>query len=155
MVLAITLTALCTVNCGGNDDDEMVSRNDPVTTEDPEGTIVANLTNTNKSNIMLGNITTIMMSSSNNFIPGWYSEIVCVGKVTGLSSITTIPESGWAQETAVIPGYGYVVRCVEQWDEKGHIVSYDYIRLFVVDFMESTSGSIMGCTIKYQVWQTN
>lgn len=145
MVLAIALVGICMVSCSKDDGG---TRNDPVTTSDPEGTIVANLANEKSVYISgLGSVL-IRMNSANNLYVS-YGDIVSVGSVQGLSSITKVPESGWTSTTAAIPGYGYVLRYALRY------AHYEYARLYVVDYMESTSGSIMGCTIKYQVWDPN
>lgn len=140
MVLAIALVGICMVSCSKDDGG---TRNDPVTTSDPEGTIVANLANENSVYISgMGSLSIRMNSANNLYVEN--GNIASVGSVQGLSSITKVPESGWTSTTAAIPGYGYVLR-------HNHV----YARLYVVDYMESTSGSIMGCTIKYQVWDPN
>ena len=101
----------------------------------------------------------IKMNSANNLATTSTStEIVSVGSVKGLSSITKVPDTGWSYETAAIPGYGYVVRqSSRQWDASlnKYVYEYKYVRLYVIDYMESTSGGIMGCTIKYQIWEPN
>lgn len=153
MVLAIALVGICMVSCSKDDGG---TRNDPVTTSDPEGTIVANLANEKSVLISgLGSLS-IRMNSANNLYVS-YGDIVSVGSVQGLSSITKVPESGWTSTTAAIPGYGYVLRYAHYYYDDAHNWVYDsqYARLYVVDYMESTSGSIMGCTIKYQVWDPN
>lgn len=162
MMFAIAIVSICTISCGG-DDDESGSKENPISAKDPEGTIIANLTNTfhgtgngyyddgirdmnGKSSHYLG------MNSSNNLqaennAGGWTSEIVTVGKVNGLSSIKEIPDKGWTRQTAAIPGYGYVYRAYYGYSPVGGGV---YARIYIADYMTSTSGGIMGITIKYQ-----
>ena len=160
MMLAIALVSLCTVSCGSDDDDEGGSKENPISASDPEGTVIANLTNTfhptgngyyadgidlfgdiQSRSVFLG------MNSSNNLQAesrwGSNPNIVSIGKVSGLASIKNIPETGWSNQTAVIPGYGYVYR----WSQSNQ--KY-YARIYVVDYMTSTTGGIMGATIKYQ-----
>lgn len=155
MVLSIALVSLCTMSCGdGDDDDDGGTRENPTTSADPAGTIAANLTN-NRDRVRLSGLDTyyypyIYMNSSNNLCTE-RCEIVSVGSVKGLSSITKVPETGWSDETAAIPGYGYVIRINESNIRSNE--SKKYARLYVVDYMESTTGGIMGCTIKYQVWE--
>ncbi len=143
MVLSIALVSLCTMSCGGDDDDDGGTRDNPTTSADPAGTIAANLTHQGGSVDFSGftyPYCSIKMNSSNNLETS-SCEIASVGSVKGLSSITKVPETGWSHETAAIPGYGYVIK----WQS-------EYARLYVVDYMESTTGGIMGCTIKYQIW---
>ena len=166
MMLAIALVSLCIVSCGGDDDEEEDSIENPISANDPEGTIVANLTNDGKELLIIdlrdNNVEgVIFMNSANNLCSinvNSVKQIVCVGSVEGISSITRVPENGWAHESAVIPGYGYIFRFqyVVDYDDSGnYIYNYRYARLYVVDYMESTSGGIMGCTIKYQLWEPN
>lgn len=89
---------------------------------------------------------------ANTETPFW--SIASVGNVTGLGRINTIPETGWASEVAVHPGNGYVIRC--KWD--GEIYSGTglyahfcrYARVYVEDWIESTSGGIIGAVIRYE-----
>lgn len=131
-----------TNDTGSNTDDS---------SQDPEGTVIANLTVSNDVKGWYERLTFdhmpdypyIFMYNNNNF-KGGFSGIASVGKVKGLSSIKKIPTTGWAEQVAIMPGYGYVIRA---WHD-------DYIRLYVVQYMENTSGGIMGCTIKYQApWE--
>lgn len=163
MVLAMALVGLCTIGCS-DDDDEGGSKENPISANDPEGTIIANLANTFHETgnwyfddgIMItydGYDYTegyLGMNSSNNLQAQGYgssydAEIVSVGKVNGLSSIKNIPETGWSHQAAAIPGYGYVYR--HKYINGGN---YHYARIYAVDYITSTSGGIMGITIKYQ-----
>ena len=71
--------------------------------------------------------------------------IVCVGQVNGLSSITSNSYKEYAGKSAAIPGYGYI------FYDRGN----QYYRLFVENYIENTTGGIMGATIKYQQWNSN
>lgn len=93
----------------------------------------------------------LTISSSNNFdlysnISSSYMEydIASIGSVTSLSTITNIPTSGWVKQIAVNPGTGYVIRY------KGQGFEYTYARLYVKDWIVSTSGGIIGATVVYQ-----
>lgn len=152
--LVVALFSFSFVACG--DDDEGGTRDNPSTASDPAGTVVTNLANNNSINIGYGSI---KLNSSNNLQVNGYSrrvEIVSVGSVNGLSSINKVPENGWSGQVAAIPGYGYIIRweTSSTYDEssKTWIYTYGYIRLYVVDWMTSTTGGIMGCTVKYQEW---
>ncbi len=161
MMLIIALASLGMTSCGG-EDDEGGTKNDPIAARDPEGTIVANLTNTfiyTKNGYYNNGISTMNgisycylgMNSNNNLQAeaaghdGSQVQIVSIGKVNGLSDIKEIPKEGWTHQVAAIPGYGYVYR----WSYYGS-EPYTYARIFAVDYMTSTSGGIMGITIKYQ-----
>lgn len=149
--LVVALFSFSFVACG--DDDEGGTRDNPSTASDPAGTIVANLANNNWVTIVTP--TSIKLNSSNNLEVS-SCEIVSVGSVNGLSSINKVPENGWSRQVAAIPGYGYIIRCIKSssYDEssKTWIYTYGYTRLYVVDWMTSTTGGIMGCTVKYQEW---
>lgn len=102
------------------------------------------------------------ITSSNNFkVVGLYdwaeSEIVCVGNVSGLSRINNIPNSGWTQQAAVQPGQGYIIRRKKSSDEMYEFYYSQfctYARVYVEDWIEGTSGGIIGAVIRYQDdWQ--
>lgn len=139
--LVVALFSFSFVACG--DDDEGGTRDNPSTAADPAGTIVANLANNNWVNLPGG--FSIKLNTSNNLQLSSF-EIVSVGSVNGLSSINKVPESGWSGQVAAIPGYGYIIR----WSYNQNPTKY--VRLYVVDWMTSTTGGIMGCTVKYQEW---
>ena len=145
--LVVALFSFSFVACG--DDDEGGTRDNPSTASDPAGTIVANLANNSTVTFSVsesyGSKPQIRLNSSNN-LSMYNSEIVSVGSVNGLSSINKVPENGWSKEVAAIPGYGYII----QWRKSSS--TYGYVRLYVVDWMTSTTGGIMGCTVKYQEW---
>lgn len=87
------------------------------------------------------------ISVSNNFyVSSWRSNcsITCVGSVSNIRRINRIPESGWANEVSVKPGNGYVIRH-KNMNELCH-----YARVYVEDWIESTSGGIIGAVIRYQ-----
>ncbi len=152
--LVVALFSFSFVACG--DDDEGGTRDNPSTASDPAGTIIANLANNNWVNLPGGG--SIRLNTSNNLevYNNGSQEIVSVGSVNGLSSINKVPENGWSREVSAIPGYGYIIRCVKSssYDEssKTRIYTYGYTRLYVVDWMTSTTGGIMGCTVKCQEW---
>lgn len=88
--------------------------------------------------IRLGTYVTVKINYNNNLDAGW-GEIVNVGPVAGWGNITEIPSIGWKQETAVTLGEGYVLRNVNE-----------YARLYVVEYIESSTGEIMGAKVKYE-----
>ena len=139
-------------NGGGNN-------NGPVITDDDIG-IELNMSNNGDDKIYFtifrpdyANTTFscyIKMSSSNNFVLGtdWSGDIIdydiaSVGHVTGLSSINTIPTSGWVKQIAVNLGTGYIIR----YKSGG---PYTNVRLYVKDWIVSTGGGIIGAIVVYQ-----
>ena len=67
------------------------------------------------------------------------TKFVTIGKTNGLAAVTTIPQSGWAEEVAALPGYG----CVAEYNGV-------YCRIYVVDYMLDTAGNRIGVVLKYQ-----
>ena len=132
-------------SCGDDDDivspdsGQPINPNTPVS--DPEGTIVVNMNNGSKDNwIDIGIGSKIHIDDANNFVGDYSSvEFASVGLISGLGNITTIPTTGWAKTSAVVPGTGYVVK-----------YGSTYARLYVVEYTVNTSGGIMGATVKYQ-----
>lgn len=90
--------------------------------------------------------------------PIWYGlgmgsygcEVANVGKVSGLGSITSKPSSGWASTGAVQIGYGYVIRYRNSKNSGPSTLPYSYARLYVVDWLKSVSGAVIGATMKYE-----
>ena len=106
----------------------------------------------------------VRINKANNFQTGgnsgyngyyWTQEIqiASVGKVNGLGSITTIPESGWIGQVSAFVGHGYVVRWrTSNWDyntESYVYTDYSYGRIFVHDEIVSTGGGVIGYTVSY------
>ena len=140
-MLAIAWVSFCIVSCGGDDDNNDNTNESAITENDPEGTIITNLTH-NSSFYLSGTNIYIQMWTNTNF--GFYNggaQVAVVGKVKGLGYITTVPLSGWTDEVAAIPGYGYVVRRNDT-----------YVRIYVVKYITTSTNDIKGCTLKYQVW---
>ena len=110
--------------------------------------------------IWFSSYTYVYVNEANNFQArgsagnSWSEEIeiASVGKVNGLGSITTIPESGWIDEASVFVGHGYVVRWQRNdWgsDTDSNKSDYSYGRIFVHDEIVSTGGGIIGYTVSY------
>ena len=94
----------------------------------------------------------LRISGSNNFqsIGRWTeTDIVCIGNVNGLSKINSIPESGWASQVAVQPGFGYIIRSKNP-NGTGYSQWCRYARVYVEKWIEGTSGGILGAVIRYQ-----
>ena len=86
--------------------------------------------------------TPLRMTPANNIKLMEGCGIKCIGKVQGLADVKEerVDKSLYGQyEVAATPGYGYVA-----------IGFYGYTRFYVVNFIESTTGGIIGCTIKYK-----
>lgn len=142
-VLATATLTFTAVGCGEDDEPTSGKNNtgEQLNPEgDPEGTVTVNIGNDGKE-IGIGNID-ISMTDDNNFY-SWPSELLSVGKVQGLSSVRNVVAAGWSNDVLVQPGYGYVLRSMSS-------NKYIYARLYVEDYVTTTSGGIMGAKVKYQ-----
>lgn len=152
-IIMVTMLSVGFVSCSKDDDESDNNENtEIVSNQDPEGTIVLNMTSGAKDNYYkIGELGEIHIDAANNFRGKSNTSFVSVGLVGGLSKITQIPKSGWAESAAVVPGTGYVMRY-------GYSSSYQYARIYVVDYLGTTYtdeagntyGEITGATIKYQ-----
>lgn len=143
-MLAVIMVALLNIgftSCS-NDDSDI-----PNIDGDPEGTVTVNLKRNSSesySNMHIGEADVEFRSSCNLYINNGY--IVSVGKVSGISEIMNIPNTGWSHQAAAIPGTGYVVR-------KENGPSYP---VYVVDFIKDVYGNITAVTLKYRLnWRSN
>ena len=135
------------IGCSKDDSADDPNLNIPV--KDPEGTVPIQVFNESYGYGYTGVYPDgcdgyFFISYSNNFYGGtgtW--SFARIGEVSGLGNITTIPNSGFAREVSVEPGYGYVAK-----NEKNSDITY--VRIYVEDWIISTSGGIMGAEIKYQ-----
>ena len=105
-------------SCSKDDNDDELEQTTNVSSQDPEGTIVLNMTSGSKDNWhKIGDLGEIHIDAANNFVgrnSDYRISFVSVGLVSGLSKITQIPTSGWAESAAVVPGTGYLMRKPER-----------------------------------------
>ncbi len=87
---------------------------------------------------------------SDLFMTGIGGEVVNLGKMRGLGDVTEKPGSGWAAVGAVEEQHGYVVR-FKHSTNIGAAIPYNYARLYVEDYLISTSGGMLGAKVKYQL----
>lgn len=154
-MLAVCLTAVTACGDDGPSEPENPDPDDPTQTVDPDkpvpdpsdAVIVNVLNNGKEGEISLGDGLYIYMDAGNNIYVynRYYSDydIVSVDSVAGLGNIVRIPEGGWKNPVAAVPGNGYVIRYAD-YNEP-----YRYARLYVMDYISSGSG-IMGAQVKYQ-----
>jgi hypothetical protein len=145
-LLTIMMVAMLSVgfaSCGGNDDDNDVK----TSTKDPEGTIVLNMFNGGYKNATRFHVYNVKfhIDKANNFVNDGITRFINVGKINGISDINETPTIGWTTSVAVIPGYGYIAKYNSSPE-------YQYIRIYVVDYITNTSNEIIGATIKYHYW---
>ncbi len=138
--------------------------NDP--DEYPEGVITLKMRNSDngKTRLVLFGLVDcyIYITPANNFYCydySVYSMEICDAGAKKLSTVKNLPTTGWTKELAVIPGHCYVIKCIQDyWDQA--IQDYrdgapKYYKLYVNDFIYSTSGGIIGAEIQYCEWNPN
>lgn len=134
-MIMVCMLSVSLISCGGDDNDDP-NNGQPVNpgtnVNDPTGTVSLAMRNTDNGNTYLDNI----RIKNENFIG---ASFVSLGAVRGLGNVSTIPTSGWADQVAVEPGYGYVAFSNNQ-----------FYRIYVVDNIVNTSGGVIGADIKYQ-----
>lgn len=165
MVMAVASSFFAFASCS-DDDNNGGSGSGGFSTNDPEGTVVVNLSNdeSNCINCFNGYVAGLDpqsnlsvkygINSSNNFVSinGNWIKFACVGKIDGLSSITgrDTANSGYSESCAIIPGYGYIGKCSHLMVYKYAGFNTGYIRIYVDGWIKNTDGEIIGATIKYQ-----
>ena len=162
---------LCAVLLGmvscDKDDDGAAGGNGGKAVPDPEGTIIVQMRNANnggtdvspdgfiiRNDLSYSSYTQnyFWIDKADNLTCNWGGTVICVGKVAGLGNIRERPEVGWADEAALLPGYGYILRSPSKYDKdkKPTLDGYTYCRVYVVGYLTSTGGGIIGATVKYQ-----
>lgn len=148
-LFAAAALTLAPAACGSDpkdDPDTPVSPDKPDTptvdpdkpVEDPVGTITLSMRDYDNGDTSLGNI----YIRTENF-RGRNGAVMfsSVGTVNGLGNVAYIPSNGWTDQIKVTPGEGYVA--YDTYQDK-------YYRIYVVDYITSTLGGIIGADIKYQ-----
>ena len=146
-LVMVAMLSLGLSSCG--DDDDELEQTENISAQDPEGTIVLNMSSGVSGNYYkIGELCEIHIDEANNF-NSYYGDVsfVSVGLVSGLGKITQIPNSGWAQSAAVVPGTGYVMRCYGQY---ARIYVVEYLGQTYTDEQGNTYGMTTGAKIKYQ-----
>jgi len=153
----LVILALCVaaISCNKDtsttptDPDNTEIPNSPTDCIDPEDAITVNLRNDGGSVTILDYPITI--NTANNFESSNENyTFVSIGELSGIGCITSIPQSGWSNQVAVIPGNGYVFKYEESNEAIGSYI-VKYARLYVVRYLESAvNGGILGAEIKYQ-----
>ncbi len=163
-LLILSVAALLSfffVSCSKDEEEEsdMQENTENLSNQDPEGTIVLNMiSGTDGNYYKIADMGEIHVDAANNFRGknvNYVLEFVNLGKVEGLGKITQIPESGWSESAAIVPGTGYVMRYTPNQSINGII---QYARIYVVDYLSTattdefgiTTGSNSGAIIKYQ-----
>lgn len=155
-LLGILIPVLLT-SCYDNED----HANDPINRmQDPEGTVSAELVSEwgvslygfpapDTSNIYLG-----WLASEDLIVTDFAGcGIYKLGKTRGLGGINIIPvyNNDWPTQEECKVGYGYIVRYISLFkgqDDPGN--QYRYLRLFVEETVQNSSGQVIGVKVKYQ-----
>lgn len=153
MLMFVTTFSLTFTSCGDdepkpNDGSGTIDPTTPIA--DPDGTISLAMHNKSNGATSLGQIA---IGDDNNFyfkgyFPTnlWFADL---GEMAGLGNITSIPMSSWASEVQVIPGHGYVA-ILATHDANQEFRPEDIYRIYVIDYITSINGGIIGAHIKYQ-----
>lgn len=142
VILAMTFSfAACGGDHGGDPDEPNGSDNGEVIkpdedVPDPVGTISLAMRDASSGDTYLGNI-----HIKNENFRGSGVKFTSMGAVKGLGNVSYIPKNGWTDEIRVTPGEGYVA--YDSYQDK-------YYRIYVVDYITSTAGGIIGADVKYQ-----
>lgn len=136
--IAFIMCALFAVSACGEDDP-----NDPNTpVDDPDGTITVNILNNGRDESVYLNGIEVWIDEANNLCT--QSDLLSVGNVAGLGNVNINSENiltaAWQRKAAITPGEGFIL-----YSSPSRLA-----RLYVVGFMESTGGGIMGAQVKYQ-----
>lgn len=141
------------VSCD-KDDDGAAGGNGGAAVPDPEGTVTVQVRNKNNggTRVFPDGLSGYFYIDEADNLAFSVGDMICVGEVAGLGNIRERPEVGWADEAALLPGYGYILRLFSSHDPDGNPTpdGYNYCRVYVVDYITSIGGEIIGATIKYQ-----
>ena len=152
--LLISLLATNVLFYTGCKDDNSIPFVDPnALVPDPEGTVAVSMRNGNNGGTSVTYVTPLGLTefwdnNTNNF-EGDYWRFVNVGQMRGLGNVFQIPTTGWTSRVPVSPGSGYVGVHIPANNYNTQI-TVTYIRLYVTDWLLSSSGAILGAEIKYQ-----
>lgn len=157
MILAAM--ALVLLACGGNDpenngdDDDLVG---VITLKMRNGESYRDATDISIQSfyveLFINQANNFEISTNGSNTGGWGDgDIVDMGKKS-LSKITTLPTTGWTRETAVLVNHGYIVRGRYSFGYNSYS-DYKYYKLYVKNFIESTSGGIIGAEVQYCEWE--
>ncbi|MBQ8227246.1 MAG: DUF5036 family protein [Bacteroidaceae bacterium] len=142
-----TLFALAILTCFyacSEDTSDGISVDPDKKVPDPAGTIQLSMRNSDNGQTELDNI---YIENENFRGHEGVHYFTSLGPVNGLGNVAHIPTSGWASSVAVIPGHGYVAYSAgdSYWGTPQR-----WYRIYVTDYIVSTSGGIIGAKVKYQ-----
>ena len=170
LALLVMVVACDKGSSGGSDSwkNPYTPDNPDVPVPDPEGTVLVAVRNSNngKTEILPNGCYTFFYIKNDNFCgnidfysgssyswTGSFWDFAIYSQVLSLGNITKIPTSGWARQVAIIPGYGYVGRCIHYYTDGGIAEERrdtTYVRIYVTEYMTTSGGGVMGAYVKYQ-----
>ncbi len=148
LMLLLLLLPLAMASCGDDKDEPTTN-----TTKDPDGTIIVNVnldydTSAGGCGIQLGKDYNLRCSGSRG-------QVSIVGPVKGIGNInvTAVQTQSltWTRYAAAEVGYGYIFKVYTDdytFENNQRIYYYDYYAVYVASEIGSTSGGVMGYTLK-------
>ena len=142
LIFFLMLLPLALASCG-DDKDEPTNN----TTKDPDGTVIVNVTLDRSTDVLgieirLTKDYNLELRYGNNY---GINCISIIGPVKGIGDIsateTSVQNLTWTKYAAANVGYGYIFRL-----SKG--AYWDIYAVYVADEIASTSGGVMGYTLK-------
>ena len=151
LIFFLMLLPLALASCG-DDKDEPTNN----TTKDPDGTVIVNVTLDRSTDVLgieirLTKDYNLELRYGNNY---GINCISIIGPVKGIGDIsateTSVQNLTWTRYAAAQVGYGYIFREDKGYElVNGERVDYcDYYAVYVADEIASTSGGVMGYTLK-------
>lgn len=136
-MIMVAMLSIVFTSCGDDDENKNLDSGQPISSStpvnDPIGTVSLSMRNASNGKTTLGNI---YINTGDNFAGANFTSL---GIVNGLGNVSIIPSTGWASQVAVKPGCGYVA-----------YTGGSFTRIYVEDYVISTSGGVIGTDIKYQ-----
>jgi hypothetical protein len=137
-----------TAGCDDKDSPDNPSDSVP----DPEGTIIVSVRSSGNggTDVMPDNCYYSFYIAKDDNFSGGYWKFVTIGAMNGLGNVTKIPATGWDPNVAVIPGWGYVAASYMGNSYSALTSKVTFVRIYVLDYIENTSGGVIGADVKYQ-----
>ena len=148
-MLLLLLLPLAMASCGDDKDEPTTN-----TTKDPDGTIIVNVNLDSKTSAGGCEIGLSKAYNLNCYGYGYYGSVSIVGPVKGIGNINlTVSQTQsltWTSNAAAEVGYGYIFKVISdsKFENNQRIYYYDYYAVYVASEIGSTSGGVMGYTLK-------
>jgi len=141
---------LCACSSDSDDSDEVI--------EDPEGTEIVDVYVNPETRVYFYRDCALHFTGTSFWYNPSYSKRIDfnnIGNVSGLGAIKKLPDRFGPGPEVVRPGCGVVARCAMEWDGRWNEqtqewYTWKYARIYVIDYIKSDAGEIIGVKIKYQ-----